>query len=197
MDTDHDQPVGPVAVEPRPDVGKGALAVDARVRPEVVQDDFAPEVRLSERSRIDPGVGIDRRSGRTDLQVGGVHRSCDLAGIGVCTDEHCGDGDRDQNPGRNQVASISTPTSTRSALYRTRVGRHHVECKEHALGPGGRLDCRTKLAYAAVGACSRTHSHSRHSPQWSRSPRPRSPRRQPRPARAPPRSLRPLHRACG
>ncbi len=54
VDADDDEPGGPVAVVPRPDVRERTLTVDARVRPEVVQHDLAAQLRRRDRRRVDP-----------------------------------------------------------------------------------------------------------------------------------------------
>src|SRR4051794_4401679 len=139
VDPDHDEAVTRVAIEPRPQLRERPRAVDARVRPEVVEHDLSSQVVLSERTGVDPRGGRHRRWGGFDVEVRRVDLARHLARIGVRADEDRSDGDRDENHGGNQVASISTPATSRSSRCGTCGGRHHVECKERALGPEGHL----------------------------------------------------------
>ena len=69
--------------------GKRALAVDARVRPEVVEDDLAREVGLSERRRVDPRcLASSAGAAGPTFRCVGVDRPGHLARIGVRADEH-------------------------------------------------------------------------------------------------------------
>ena len=101
-------------------------------------------------------------------------------------DEHCTDRDRDQNRGRDQVASISTASRRLVPLRADGRGRgcrrHIVECTSAHSNPGGRLDCCTWFAYNDVGTRSRSlrwprlvsRSRSRVRRRYRRRPRPRT-----------------------
>ena len=61
MHADDDQPVILVLVGPRLNVGKRAKAVDARVRPEVDDDDLAAQTFRRERRRVEPRIRAGQR----------------------------------------------------------------------------------------------------------------------------------------
>ena len=54
VDSDHDQPVVSVRLRPRADVRLLAQPVDARPRPEVHEDDVAPQLGEAEWLRVEP-----------------------------------------------------------------------------------------------------------------------------------------------
>ena len=127
VDADDDEPGGPVAVVPRPDVRERTLAVDARVRPEVVEHDLAAQLRRGDRRRVDPPVGLDLRRGAQYREVRRIDRTRDLLWIGVGADDHGEHRDRDQHHCGDQIAS--PPTGTATALPRRRTcGCHGCEC---------------------------------------------------------------------
>src|SRR5258708_7710961 len=56
VDTDHDQSLSFVFLGPRADIGKCASPVDARVSPEVDEDDFSAQAGRGQWLRIEPTV---------------------------------------------------------------------------------------------------------------------------------------------
>src|SRR4051812_17998325 len=76
---EDDETLRAVARVPRFQVWKRAQAVDARVGPEVDEDNLAPELREAERTRVDPGRDVvNVRRGAVVLQRHLAEARCQL-----------------------------------------------------------------------------------------------------------------------
>src|SRR3954452_4023266 len=124
MDADDDQSGRLVAIEPGTDVRKGPLAVDARVRPEVVEHDLPAQLRRSYRFRVEPAGRVERGRGAQYRQVARVYRTRHLLRICVRADEHREHGARDQHRRGDQITSPPTGSTTGLPLWRTGGRRH-------------------------------------------------------------------------
>ena len=147
----HHEPVLRVGLVPGLDVGKRALAVDARVGPEVHQDDLAPQSRECERLAarcVQPrGDPLERRRLAAAHQSGGGRLATGERGVAVA----------------GEVAELlaNGGRSLDSVLQRARVSRHiALQRGEHVQADGqGHADEDDSAHLAQPGPAFAQHLH--------------------------------------